>query len=201
MSHNTNNPGNKNPTASHDQPTPWEQSVLHAASLKKLLLFDLELDDNKRFPANKSRKEKKRSMSETDTDTAASMTEERQRANSAPSNTASTNTSTSTSFASSFESITPDSSDHVTFGPVELLALNPATFREDTERQAALIKVRASEGLTMKRRLQAEEGLPESDGEFMMSGALGERDARCECEVCAVKMMAYGRLEAASPTL
>jgi hypothetical protein len=221
MSWNSNNPVDEKSKSPHEQATLWEHFVLHKASEKKLMLFDLDTE-NKRFKANKSRK-KKRSMSTGALDDATTTIamKERQRANSAPGNTATTtttNTNTnenpphacrcthldpnqsfstqttaqSTSFATSFDSITLDSSHSITFGPAEYLALSPVTFREESERQAALIKVRPSEGLTMKRRLLAEEGLPVRDEQLMMSGALDAGDVRCE--VCAAKERAMGGL-------
>lgn len=222
-----NDPVEKKPNPSlvaHDQPTLWEDFVLHKASEKKVLLFDLDIE-HKTFKANKSRK-KKRSMSDVvDTTNTTITTTERQRANSAPavpiSNPATaTNesngnplrsyhttldpitqvfstqtTSNTTSFATSFDSVTLDSAHSITFGPNELYALSPATFREETERQSALVKVRPTEGMTMKRRLLAEEALPVGDEQVMMSGALEWGDVRCE--VCAARERAMGGLEEA----
>lgn len=222
-----NDPVEKKPNPSlvaHDQPTLWEDFVLHKASEKKVLLFDLDIE-HKTFKANKSRK-KKRSMSDAvDTTNTTIATTERQRANSAPavpiSNPATaTNesngnplrsyritldpitqsfstqtTSNTTSFATSFDSVTLDSAHSITFGPNELYALSPATFREETERQSALVKVRPTEGMTMKRRLLAEEALPVGDEQVMMSGALEWGDVRCE--VCAARERAMGGLEEA----
>ena len=217
-----NNPVNKTSNASDAQATLWEHFVLHKASEKKLMLFDLDIE-NKRFKANKSHK-KKRTMSTAALDAATTLAmNERQRAHSTPapfSNAATSATTTtesngippqayrntldpihsfstqttsqSTSFATSFDSVTLDSAHNITFGPNELLALSPATFREDSERQAALIKVRPSEGLTMKRRMLAEEGLPVEDEQLMMSGGLEVGDVRCE--VCAAKKRAMGGL-------
>jgi hypothetical protein len=217
MSCNNNSPFNKKPNASNEPATVWEHFVLHKASEKKLMLFDLDIE-HKRFKANKAHK-KKRSMS-----TAASLDaattlamNERQRAKSAPApfnNQASTTTETSnrnppqafrstfnpitsfstqttsqsTSFANSFDSVTLDSSHSITFGPQDLLALSPATFRDDAERQAALVKVRPTEGMTMKRRMLAEEGLPAEDEQLMMSGGLDAGDVRCE--VCPAQRRA-----------
>jgi hypothetical protein len=101
-------------------------------------------------------------------------------------------TSQSTSFANSFDSVTLDSDHNINFGTNELLALSPETFRDEAERQAALIKARPSEGLTMKRRFMAEEGLPVLDEQLMMSGALSAGDVRCE--VCAAKERAMAGL-------
>lgn len=211
-----NTPINGKSNAYNEPATLWEHFVLHKASEKKLMLFDLDIE-HKRFKANKSHK-KKRSMSSAATFDAATTfaMNERQRAKSAPapfdnqpSTTNDTNrnplqafrstfnpitsfftqtTSQSTSFATSFDSVTLDSAHSITFGPNDLLALSPATFREDAERQAALIKVRASEGLTMKRRMLAEEGLPAEDEQLMMSGGLDAGDVRCE--VCPAKKRA-----------
>lgn len=217
MSCNNNSPFNKKPNASNEPATVWEHFVLHKASEKKLMLFDLDIE-HKRFKANKAHK-KKRSMS-----TAASLDaattlamNERQRAKSAPApfnNQVSTTTETSnrnppqafrstfnpitsfstqttsqsTSFANSFDSVTLDSSHSITFGPQDLLALSPATFRDDAERQAALVKVRPTEGMTMKRRMLAEEGLPAEDEQLMMSGGLDAGDVRCE--VCPAQRRA-----------
>jgi hypothetical protein len=223
MSWNINNPVDEKSNSSHEQATLWEHFVLHKASEKKLMLFDLDIE-NKRFKANKSPK-KNRTMSTGALDTATiNAMKERQRANSAPGNTPATTTNTtntnetppqacrcthldpnrsfstqttsqSTSFATSFDSITLDSSHSITFGPVEYLALSPATLREESERQASLIKVRPSEGLTMKRRLLVEEGLPVQDEQLMMSGGLDAGDVRCE--VCTAKERAMGGLEEA----
>jgi hypothetical protein len=220
MSWNSNNPVDEKSSNSQDQATLWEHFVLRKASEKKLMLFDLDIE-NKRFKANKSPK-KKRTMSAGTLDAAIStltMTE-RQRANSAPGNPMTTTTDTnnngnpsqgfrgthldpnhsfstqttsqSTSFANSFDSVTLDSDHNINFGTNELLALSPETFRDDAERQAALIKARASEGLTMKRRFMAEEGLPVRDEQLMMSGALNAGDVRCE--VCAAKERAMAGL-------
>lgn len=198
--------------ASNEPATLWEHFVLHKASEKKLMLFDLDIE-HKRFKANKSHK-KKRSMSSAATSDAATTfaMNERQRAKSAPApfnNQPSTTNDTNrdplqafrstfnpitsfstqtTSQSTSFDSVTLDSAHSITFGPNDLLALSPATFREDVERQAALIKVRASEGLTMKRRMLAEEGLPAEDEQLMMSGGLDAGDVRCE--VCPAKKRA-----------
>jgi hypothetical protein len=211
----------------HDQPTLWEHFVLHKASEKKVMLFDLDIE-HKTFKANKSRK-KKRSMSDAPDAATTLAATERQRANSAPAvpsniNPATTNTTTettkgnppkpyrptldpilqsfstqttsnTTSFATSFDSVTLDSAHSITFGPNELYALLPATFREDTERQAALVKVRPTEGMTMKRRLLAEDALPVGDEQLMMSGALERGDVTCE--VCAARERAMGGLEEA----
>ena len=202
MSYN-NTPINEKVNASNEPATVWEHFVLHKASEKKLMLFDLDIE-HKTFKANKAHK-KKRSMS-----TAASLDaattlamNERQRAKSAPAplnNQASTTTETArnlpqasrstfnpitsfstqtTSNSTSFDSITLDSAHSITFGLSDLLALSPATFREDAERQAALIKVRPTKGMTMKRRMLAEEGLPAEDEQLMMSGGLEAGDVRC----------------------
>ena len=230
---NNNNPvEKKKPNVSNEPATLWEHFVLHKASEKKLMLFDLDIE-HKRFKANKSRKPtKKRSMSDaaalifTTAGTLAMSETERQRANSAPApfnNNQTTpattgtsgnppqtgfrsafnpltsfstqTTSQSTSFATSFDSITLDSAHSITFGHNEYLALSRDTLREEAERQATLIRTRPSEGLTMKRRMLADEGLPASDEKLEMRGALEIGDVRCE--VCASKKRAMdGLLEA-----
>jgi len=206
--------------AAHDQPTLWEHFVLHKASEKKVMLFDLDIE-HKTFKANKSRK-KKRSMSDAPDATATIATTERQRANSAPAVPSNINPATTTidtnskglqpynptltpilqsfstqttSNTSSFDSVTLSSSHSITFGPNELYALLPATFREDTERQAALVKVLPTQGMTMKRRLLAEDALPVRDEQVEMSGGLERGDVRCE--VCAARERAMGGLEEA----
>ena len=209
--------------AAHDQPTLWEHFVLHKASEKKVMLFDLDIE-HKTFKANKSRK-KKRSMSdapEATTNNTTATTEQRKRANSAPAVPSNINPATTTidtnskelqpynptltpipqsfstqppSNTSSLDSVTLSSSHSITFGPNELYALLPATFREDTERQAALVKVRPTEGMTMKRRLLAEDALPVRDEQVEMSGGLERGDVRCE--VCAARERAMGGLEEA----
>lgn len=212
MSYN-NTPINEKLNASNEPATVWEHFVLHKASEKKLMLFDLDIE-HKRFKANKAHK-KKRSMSTAaslDTTTTTLAINERQRAKSAPApfnNQASTTTGTSTNLpqasrstfnpitsfstqttsnSTSFDSITLDSAHSITFGPSDLLVLSPATFREDAERQAALIKARPTEGMTMKRRMLAEEGLPAEDEQLMMSGGLDAGDVRCE--VCPARKRA-----------
>ncbi|GAB7329151.1 hypothetical protein MBLNU13_g00977t1 [Cladosporium sp. NU13] len=225
MSCNNNSPVSEKPNASNESATLWEHFVLRKASEKKLMLFDLDIE-NKRFKANKTPK-KKRTMSTAALDAATTLAmNERQRANSAPapfgnpttSATASCETNgnpprayrftldpihsfstqttyNSTSFATSFDSVTLDSDHNITFGPNDLLSLSPATFRDDAERQAALIKVRPTEGMTMKRRMLAEEGLPAEDEQLMMSGGLDAGDVRCE--VCPAKKRAMdGSVEA-----
>ena len=213
--------------ASNEPATLWEHFVLHKASQKKLMLFDLDIE-HKRFKANKTPK-KKRTMSSSALDTATTLAmNERQRANSTPApfgNTATATTgstgnppqayrstldpiqsfstqitSNTTSFATIFDSVSLDSAHSITFGPNDLLALSPATFREDAERQAALIKVCPTEGMTMKRRMLAEEGLPASDEQLMMSGGLDAGDVRCE--VCPAKKRAIdGLVEAGTVPL
>lgn len=101
-------------------------------------------------------------------------------------------TSQSTSFATSFDSITLDSAHRITFGHNEYLALSRDTIRDEAERQATLIRTRPSEGLTMKRRMLADEGLPASDEGLKMSGALEVGDVRCE--VCAARKRDLGGL-------
>lgn len=217
MSCNNNSPSNKKPNTSNEPATVWEHFVLHKASEKKLMLFDLDIE-HKRFKANKAHKKKRSMSSAASLDAATTLAmNERQRAKSAPApfnNQASTTnetsnrnppqafrstsnpfhsfstqtTSNSTSFATSFDSVTLDSSHSIAFGPQDLLALSPATLREDAERQAALIKVRPTEGMTMKRRMLAEEGLPAEDEQLMMSGGLDAGDVRCE--VCPAQRRA-----------
>lgn len=214
-----NKPVNKFPNVSYDQATLWEHFVLHKASETKVMLFDLDIE-NKKFQANKSQK-KKRKMSALDAATTVAM-KERQRANSAPGpiSPATTNldpngkppkaflttlepvtsfsasqTSHSTSFTTSFDSVTLDSAHSIVFGAYQLLALSPETLRDDAERQAVLVKGRPTEGLTMKRRMLAEEGLSAHDDELTMSGALDSGDIRCE--VCAAKERAMGGLHEA----
>lgn len=63
-------------------PTLWEHFVMHKASEKKVMLFDLEIEDGKRINANHN---KKRKMSALDAATAVSM-KERGRSVSAPAN-------------------------------------------------------------------------------------------------------------------
>ena len=53
MSCNNNSPFNKKPNASNEPATVWEHFVLHKASEKKLMLFDLDIE-HKRFKANKA---------------------------------------------------------------------------------------------------------------------------------------------------
>ena len=184
------------------------------------MLFDLDIE-NKRFKANKTPK-KKRTMSSAALDAATTLNmNERQRANSAPAPfgvAATTATETSknppqqafrstlnpiwsfstqttsdtASFATSFDSAALEYDHSVTFGPNDLLALSPATVREDAERQAALIKVRPTRGMTMKRRMLAEEGLPAGDEQLMMSGGLDAGDVRCE--VCQAEKRAMDGL-------
>jgi hypothetical protein len=205
----------------NEQSAAWERIVLEKASVKKVMLFDLDIE-HKRFTANKSqKKQKKRMMSGLDAATAVAM-RERRRAHSAPAlpssiSTAanidetkdgkppqlyfaklqpiSSETSHSTSFTTSFDSVTLDSSHNITFGAYQLLALSPETLRDDAERQAALIKGRSTAGLTMKRRMLAEEGLSVADEQLTMSGALDRGDVRCE--VCAARERAMGGLEEA----
>lgn len=216
------------PNTSNESATLWEHFVLSKASEKTLMLFDLDIE-HKRFKANKSSQTtKKRSMSDAAALDAIAMNEnERQRANSAPAplNNSATatsetgrkppqafrstfnpitsfstqTTSQSTSFATSFDSVTLDSSHSITFGRNEYLALSRETLRDEAERQAALIRVRPSEGLTMKRRMLADEGLPASDEKLEMSGALKIGDVRCE--VCAASKRAMGGLVEAGMAL
>jgi hypothetical protein len=206
----------------NDQATLWEHIVLHKASGKNLMLFDLDIE-HKRFQANKSqKKQKKRKMSALDAAATTFAIRERQRAYSAPAVPGSTPTDTdantetnggsskppqaflatlepissqSTSFTTSFDSVTLDSSHNITFGAYQLLALSPETLRDDAERQATLVKGRPTEGLTMKRRMLAEEDLSVSDEQLTMSGALDRGDVRCE--VCAARERAMGGLEVA----
>jgi len=209
--------------APKDQATLWEHIVLDKASGKQMMLFDLDIE-HKRFQANKSQKkhkqQKKRKMSALDSATTFAF-RERQRAYSAPvpgstptdanietqTNGGSSKppqaflatlepiSSQSTSFTTSFDSVTLDSSHNITFGTYQLLDLSPETLRDDAERQETLVKGRPTEGLTMKRRMLAEEGLSVSDEQLTMSGALDRGDVRCE--VCAARERAMGGLEEA----
>lgn len=101
----------------------------------------------------------------------------------------------STSATTTPNSITLDSPHHVKFGLKQELALSPQTLHDDDKRQAALITTRRTEGLTMKRRLLAEEASSVREEDLRMSGALDVGDVRCE--VCAARERAMGGLEEA----
>lgn len=227
--------------------TVWEHFVLHKASEKKVMLFDLEIADRDKRPKSsffRTSDGRKRKISALDAATTTAMAiTERQRSASAPvvvgttislpsktaatdseddttetetvaggvknhqaSNTASlapvysfaSFTTNSTSASPSFNSVTLDSGHSVKFGPDQLLAMSPSTLHDDAERQAALVKVRPTAGLTMSRRLLADEGVSLAKGvvrgeELMMSGSLHLEDGRCK--ICAARERAMGGLE------
>jgi hypothetical protein len=80
----------------------------------------------------------------------------------------------------------------ITFGPNQANALSPETLHDDAERQAALVKMRPTGGLTVKRiTLKASV----REDELVMSGALDLGDVRCE--VCAARERAMFGLEEA----
>lgn len=198
---------------------------MHKASEKKVMLFDLELGDQEPKPnaiTRISTINKKHQMLDLDTATTIAM-QERQRSVSAPMPvkrieapdagregkippaflaslepvyTLSTPpASQSTSATTTPSSITLDSSHDITFGPKQELALSPQTLHDDDKRQAAPIRPRQIEGLTMKRRLLADEASRVREEDLMMSGALDVGDVRCE--VFAAREMAMGGLEEA----
>lgn len=211
------------PNTSHEPATLWEHFVLHKAAEKKVMLFDLDIGDQQ-FRANRSQK-KRRKMSDLDTATTIMMRERQRSNSapvpiSNPTSPATTNnetngnppkaflatlepvqsfstsyTSHSTSVTASFDSVTLDSSHRVIFGAYQLLALPPETLHDEAERQAALVRGRQTEGLTMKHRFFVDEGLSVRDEELIMSGALDDADLRCE--ICAARERAMGGLEEA----
>lgn len=198
---------------------------MHKASEKKVMLFDLELEDQEpKLNISTSISHEKRKMLDLDTATTIAM-QERQRSVSAPIpanpnqlpcteaegtgkippaflaslepvyNLSNPSASQSTTTTTTPNSITLDSSHHIAFGPKQELALSPQILHDDDKRQAALIRTRRTEGLTMKRRLLAEEASSVREEDLMMSGALDVGDVRCE--VCAAKERAMGGLEEA----
>lgn len=71
------------------------------------------------------------------------------------------------------------------FGTPQDLALTSETLHDDAERQANLVRTKATKGLTFQQRLEADDQLQHRGEEVTMSGALDFGDVRCE--ICAAR--------------
>lgn len=183
--------------------TLWEEYVLQAASQKNAMMFNIDIDDakkrEKKLAAEQQQNERKDSVAATEEmeqtknaegknveDTATTIESKLPAALLASIESVHSLSRTSSSLPRD-DSHTPDSCQHVFFGPKETLALTPKTIHDDAEKQEALIKTCPAEALTMKRRLRLEEA--GSNGKAMMSGALEAGDGRCEWCVKAENAM------------
>lgn len=202
-------------------PTLWEAFVLHKAAKKTVMLFDLELEEDKDRVDNghgkKTRKcrrkqtmnpEQNNDMSESPNShsTNAINMEETNPQQTSPKPESKLPTALLASLdcvrslsrnslatnPSTSSTHSKTSNEYVYFGPKQERLLSPTVLHDDAERQEALIKTSPlPEGLTRKRKLITVETVQPDD--MIMSGALEAGDARCE--VCEKRERAIEGLE------
>lgn len=211
------------PVVKDDSPTLWEHFVMHKASEKKLMLFDLEIDDEKTINAN----QKKRKMSALDAATAIAM-KERNRSFSAPPYITATTTNVAdpasssplleikvkakaepelpqspldpvSSLAKSHSSHHTTSFDSVTLDSPHEINFGPAQLHalapEILRKEAERQTALIKPCPTKGLTMKRRLELDQQEELLMMSGALDVDDGRCE--VCAARERAMGGLEEA----